>query len=71
MHQFIVEEKDVNNLVSKTYICTKNTVKLILLNSVIQQVSIIRTNLVKRYISLTISDISLALNTISLSVSSR
>ena len=71
MHQFIVEEKDVNNLVSKKYICTKNTVKLILLNSVIQQVSIIRTNLVKRYISLTISDISLALNTISLSVSSR
>ena len=71
MHQFTVEEKDVNNLVSKTYICTKNTVKLILLNSVIQQVSIIRTNLVKRYISLTISDISLALNTISLSVSSR
>lgn len=71
MLQFIVEEKDVNNLVSKTYICTKNTVKLILLNSVIQQVSIIRTNLVKRYISLTISDISLALNTISLSVSSR
>lgn len=71
MHQFIVEEKDVNKLVSKTYICTKNTVKLILLNNAIQQVSIIRTNLVKRYISLTISDISLALNTISLSVSSR
>ena len=34
MHKFIVEEKDVNNLVSKTYICTKNAIKLILLNKV-------------------------------------
>ena len=28
MHQFIVEEKDVNNLVSKTYICTKKYCKI-------------------------------------------
>lgn len=28
MHQFIVEEKDVNNLVSKTYICKKKYCKI-------------------------------------------